>query len=204
MKEANYKAKYEAIKLKFMNSVDTAYRLGFEDGAKNEQNNQVQQAQQQAAQASNVPGQENEEGAEQQNDEQTPDSAHPDGSELDQHISQLEQLLGKSEFGSDEMETLKKSLNEIKIFTTSIKQSSDIKKAQKAIENIGKALKTPKMPFKLSQQASHNMPDSAKKAVNMQEEIVNSIMKSWKEEEEKASKDIKNILTIEGLFNKKD
>lgn len=199
MSEINYKAKYEALKLKFMNAVDMAYRLGFEDGAKQSQMDQMMQAQQQQAEleqqaaaggmGEGAPGEE-------QPQEAAPDSAHPDGSELDQHIAELEGLLGKTEAGSEQYQALKKSLDTFKSYKLKI----DLKKSELAIKGIAKALQKPK--FAIGKQANHNLSNSAKQAVSKQEEIVRSVMKSWEQEESRAAKNIKNVLTVEGLTKK--
>jgi len=60
MSNINYKNKYEQLKAKYLSSVDTAWRLGFEAGLKEAQmdnaTQQAQQAQQQVAQAQQAPG----------------------------------------------------------------------------------------------------------------------------------------------------
>lgn len=201
MSAINYKQKYEELKMKFMNSVDMAYRLGFEDGAKQQEMDQMQaQAQQQAemeAAAMQAQGQEGAPGEEQPQEEPAPDSAHPDGSELDQHIAKLESMLGKSEDPE-----IRKSLNALVAFRKSQLQAIELKKSEKAIKGISKAIG--RKPVVVSQKANHNLNDKAKKALSMQEQIVTDIMKSWADEEKKASKDIANILSVEGLLNKKE
>ncbi len=203
MSEVNYKSKYQELKLKFMNSVDAAFRLGFEQGM---QQAQQQQAQEQAMQAQQMQqaqamgqqqGQPGEEGEEQPGqEEQAPDSAHPDGTELDQHIAQLEGMLGKSEPGSEEFKSLKKSLDGIRGFRNQLHSTSEMKKAEKAINAIGKALK-PK--FTIGSQANANMNSNAKASVNLQEKIVNDLMKAMEEEEKHAAKDITAILSNAGV-----
>jgi hypothetical protein len=195
--ENNYKAKYEQLKMQYMQAVDVAYRQGYEDGGKSAQMDQMAQQQQQqaeleSAQAGGQPGQPSEEAApgEQPQEEQNPASEHPDGSELDQHIAKLESLLGKAEV---QPEDLKKASDLIKEF----KLSREMKKSEQAIKGIAKALHKP--AFKMSVQASSNLNDNAKKSLGMQEKIVTDIMKAWSEEESRASKSIHSILGVEGL-----
>lgn len=255
MSEINYKVKYEQLKLKFMSSMDMAYRLGFEDGAKDAQMTQMaeqQQAQEQAAQAAangfggdgeggdeeggdgeapgapGQPDQDDEEGGEQpeiggasapgmegegtKQDDGTegldgsdadPDAPPVEGSELEGHISELEQMMmGKTEVS---VEALKKSLAGIKAF----KQARDLHKSMKAIKEIGKSLnkkkkavKLPKKVFAVGKQASSNLTNKDKAALNVQEKIVSDIMKSWEEQEQKASKKIAEVLNVEGLVKK--
>jgi hypothetical protein len=69
-----------------------------------------------------------------------------------------------------------------------------------AIPAIAKALHKP--AFKMGRQASHNLTNTAKQAVTMQEKIVSDIMKSWDNESDRASKDIMDILNLNNI--KKD
>lgn len=201
--EINYKMKYNELKSKFMSSVDMAFRLGFEEGSKQEQNNQMmqQQAQQQElanAQSNGIgaPGEAQQEpGQDPDQEMQNPDSQNPAGSELDQHIEKLESMLGKSELDGVE---LKKALDGIKSLQANMKQEAELKKSARAIPEIAKALHKPK--FNIGRLASHNMNSNAKTAVNMQEKIVSDIMKSWEEEDQKVTKDIKSILNLENLI----
>lgn len=199
MAEINWKAKYTELKAKYMSDVDTAYRLGCEQGMQMAQQQQMQdqQAQQQAMEQAQAggqeqPGQPGQEAA-QQGQEQ-PDSAHPQGSELDQHISTLEGMLGKSELTEDDIASIQKSIANIKF-------ASEMKKSDLAVRNIAKAL-APKAPFKISNTAEHNLKPSAKAAVNAQEQIVSNLMKAWDEQEKALSSQIGNVLSVEGL--KKD
>lgn len=212
MSEINYKSKYQELKLKFMNSVDVAFRLGFEQGM---QQVQQQQLQDQAAQAQQAPSQapesdktgeaEMEPGNNDQNPDSTPnDSAHPDGTELDQHIAQLQSMLGKSEPGSDEFMSLKKSLDGIQSVRNELFQSAqnhkneaEMRKAEKAFKAISKAMK-PK--FSVGVKAKHNLHSNAVKAVHIQEQIVNDLMKAMDEEQTRASGAIADILSNAGVI----
>jgi len=258
MSEINYKVKYEQIKLKFMSSVDMAFRLGYENGQKDSQTEmaagQQQAAEQQAQQQSNaeangfgggegddsdsdgdgmgdaLPGQSGMPGEGDSEDpnqdpnmggagqpgqpgldgsEADPEAAPVDGSELDSHISQLEQMtMGKSEVS---VEQLKKSLIGIKRF----KEARDLHKSMNAIKQIGNTMKksTKKHAKKMSglkptfnvnanKQAAANLTDKDKAAINGQEKIVADIMKSWDEQDKKSTKKITDILNIEGLTKK--
>lgn len=212
--QINYKQKYQELKAKFMESVDAAFRLGFEQGAVQAQQDMMMMQQQQAmemqAQAqSDAPGQEgygnqgSPAGAEQMqnpNGEEVgqPDSQNPAGSELDQHIQKLESMLGKSELSPAE---LMETVQNLRKSQAKLVEAQELKKSAKAIPAIAKALHKP--AFKIGQQASHNMNSNAKAAITMQHKIVSDIMKSWEAEENKASKDIKAVLNLEGL-NKKE
>lgn len=213
--QINYKQKYEELKLHYMQDVDAAFRLGFEQGSvQGQQDAQMQQQQQQqeqdAAQAQVGQGfgaegspagaeqQANPGGAGGQIGDMEPDSENPAGSELDQHIAKLESMLGKSE-NLNPTELLAVT-SQIKSLRKSMADAVEMKKSYKAISGISKALHKP--AFKIGVQASHNMNSNAKAAVGMQEKIVSDIMKSWEDEEQRASKSIKNILNVEGLGKK--
>lgn len=192
MKNQDWKLKYKDLKLKFHDAVDVSFRLGFEAGA---QQAQVQQAQQQQAAAEqaqqaammgqdpNAPGQEGQMPGEEAN-----------GSELDQHINTLEGMLGS---GSPDPASFQKSLNGIKSFMTDLKTKYELKKSEKAIAAIGKALKS---PFTLSKTATKNLSEPAKKALNMQEQIVSDLMKSFDEEEKKAAEAVTKTLNFEQIL----
>lgn len=208
----NYKAKYLELKQNFVKAMDSAFSSGYQQGAKDEQMNQMQQQQEAQAQMQmqqqqqggmggdgtqeQMPGAEAEspEGASQ---EQANVDQNPNGSELDQHIQKLEGMLGKGELSAAD---LIKAVSGLKSFQKSQKEQADLKKSAQAIKGIATALHKPQ--FKFSQQANVNMGDNAKKAVSMQEKIVNDVMKAWDEEATKTSGDILSALGIEGLTTK--
>lgn len=204
MSDINWKSKYEALKAKYLTDLDMAFRLGHEQGQQEaSMDAMAQQQQQQADQMATQTGMQgdgqNGEGqsGEQVDQDQPQDnvSAHPGGSELDQHISELESMLGKGEVSSTD---LMKSVKQLREFQKQAKLQNDLKKSSEAISGIAKALHKP--AFKISQQAKHNLSSAAEKAVNMQQQIVEDVMKSWKQEEEKASKDILSQLKVEGVL----
>lgn len=194
--DVNWKLKYQELKMKYMSSVDTAFRLGFEQGAQQAQVQSAQdQAQQQAEQAgaqqAQRPGGEQggaEQAQDQPQEQAQPESAHPGGSELDQHIQELSSMLGKSEIIGDDLQTLKKSFG-------SLKASLDLAKSQQAISSIAKSLK---LAENISAPIKHagvsNMNPTAKKALNMQETIVSEIMNAWSQESNDAKNEIMNII----------
>lgn len=211
MQGPDYKQKYLELRTRYLSDLDVSFRLGFEAGAQQAQQQQAldteAKANEQAmAQAQGQPGQQPGEGAPegQPGQGEQPDGQPPQGipdasaggvggSELDQHIGKLESMLG-----SDSDPEIKKSLEAILSIRKAEKFAVDMKKSQDAINGITKALHKPN--FKLGVQASHNLNDSSKKAVSMQHKIVNDIMKSWGKEEEKAKNSIESILNIDGLL----
>lgn len=214
--QVNYKQKYEDLKAKYMADVDTAFRLGFEQGAVQGQQDAMmaQQAAEQEAQAAQQgqPGTGNgaegsPAGAEQMENpngggiQDIPDSENPAGSEFDQHIAKLESMVAKSDTAPAD---LVKAVTELQSLRKSMKESAiharEMKKSAQAIPAIAKALHKP--AFKLGKQASHNMSSNAKTAVGMQERIVTDIMKSWEDEEKRAASGINKILDLEGLIKK--
>lgn len=200
MSEINWKSKYQALKAKYLEDMDMAFRLGHEQGQQEAQMDQMAQAQQQqadeVAQQSGMQG-EGQPGEEQAQEVegQEPVSAHPGGSELDQHITQLEGMLGKGEV---DMATLIKSVKGFRNFQKNNQLQNDLKKSAMAIKGISKAMHKP--AFKISQQANANLSSSAKKAVGMQQQIVEDIMKSWDTETKKAGTDILSHLKAEGVI----
>lgn len=214
--EINYKSKYMELRSKYMNDLDMAFRLGFEQGTQQAQQDQAMQAQAQQQQldqmaaGGGMPGQPGQEGAPGQEqpgqpgqegapgqppgaEAQDPMAGQP--SELDQHISKLEGMIAKSE----DLE-LKNTLHGLVSMRKAELQSTQLKKNEQAIKGIAKALHKPH--FKMSQTAVHNLSTSAKQGASMQHRIVNDVMSKMEAEEKRASKDIKEILNIEGLTDK--
>lgn len=216
--EINWKSKYQEVKAKWMESVDMAFRIGFEEGLKQSQLDQVSQ---QMAQQQQLAGMQA--GAEQPTEQdpsqdagdqgqgptqpagpgkgiEEPESENPDGSELDQHIARLEGMISKSE--QIDAKDLIGTVSQLKGLQKSQLEQLQLRKSAQAIPAIAKALHKP--AFKMSQQANHNLNGAAKQAVSMQQKIVTDIMAKWEAEENKVSKDILSQLSIEGLTKKED
>lgn len=191
MKNQDYKLKYEDLKLKFMDAVDVSFRLGFEQGA---QQAQVQQAQQQAqeAQMQQQQMEQMQQGGGQpgQQDPNSPAAPDSSGSEMDQHINTLESMVNKQDASSPQYADMKKTLD-------SMKNLVEMKKSENAISAIAKAMK-PK--FAIGKGANKNLSEHGKKALNDQEKIVSDLMKSFAEEEKKASEAIVHTLSLENLL----
>jgi hypothetical protein len=200
MSETNWKAKYLDLRQKMMNAVDTSFRLGYEQGAKEAQAqaqaDMAAQAQAQAQQAQmGQPGEEGGEEAPAEGQEQQPGQQNPQGSELDQHLSTLESMVQKSEWTEEDREALKKS-------TDAIRAAQQAKQASAAINSIAKALNRPSKVFSMSPAAKANLTSQAKAAVTAQEVIVSDVMKSWEEEEKRAKSGILEKLAAEGILKK--
>lgn len=201
MSETNWKSKYQELKAKLKSSVEASFKIGFEQGAQQAQMQAQadQAAQAQAAAQQGQPGQEGgapgEEGGEQPGQEQQPGQENPQGSELDQHINTLQSMVQKSELKPEDLQELKKSLDGL----VAAKQA---KEAQAAIKGIAKALNRPNKIFNLSPSAQANLSSQAKSAVTMQERVINDVMKSWKEEEERVGKDVLEVLESQGIIKK--
>ena len=195
MKNQDWKLKYSDLKLKFHDAVDVAFRLGFEQGAQQAQVQQVQQQQAAADKAAMAAQQGQDPNA--QPGEEMPGQEQSDGSELDQHIGTLEGMLQGSQQGSPEQAGLQKSLNGIKAFQSSLKQSHELRKSEQAIKAIAKAMKP---SFTLSKAATKNLSESGKKVLNMQEQIVEDLMKAMDEEQAKATQTITKTLDYEQLL----
>ena len=191
MKNQDYKIKYDDLKLKFHDAVDVSFRLGFEQGAQSAQMQQAQQqaqdAQMQMQQAQQMQQQGQQPGQEDPNNPGSPDSS---GSEMDQHINTLESMVNKQDPSSPETANMMKSLN-------AMKSLIEMKKSEKMINSIAKAMK-PK--FTIGKGANKNLSEHGKKALNDQEKIVEDLMKSFAEEEQKASEAIVKTLNFENLL----
>lgn len=205
-----------------MESVDVAFRLGYEQGAQAAQMQQMQdQAQQMAEQQAQEaqmaangmgpdgqpqPGQEGgDSGAQIQEDSRgvgqqaqgAGGTQAQGGSELDQHIGELEGLMAKAEYGTENWEVLKKSLDGLK----NIKVSFDLKKNEALIKSIGENLRK-KKPLVLNPRAKHNLGEPQKAALSLQHKIVGEIMDTWDKEAKGIPTQITEILQSEGLSKK--
>lgn len=192
----DFKQKYKELKSKFKETVDLAFRLGVEEGLRQSQVQQAQQ-QQQAAEQAQMAAQQGQPGQpgdpEQQGQPQEDPNQPQQGTELDSHIAELESMLQKMEDKtSDGYISLKKSLDKLQTFQGN-------QKAKIAINAIGKAMKK---PFVLSEKATKNMSVPAKKALNLQEQLVSDIMKGFAEEEKKVAEQIHKTLSLEGILNR--
>lgn len=206
--EINYKNKYLALRGKYISDLDMAFRLGFEQGQQQAQQDQAMQAQQEQAQMDQMMAQNQAGGApgegqpgEAAPGEQPQDGSDPmsaGGSELDQHIAKLESMINGSGASADP--EIKKSLESLKALRKAELEKIQFKKSEQAIKGISKALHKPN--YKISALANHNLSTGAKSAVSMQHKIVNDVMSKMQEEEKRASVDIKNILNVEGLTKK--
>lgn len=220
MPEINWKMKYQELKSKYMEAVDLAFRMGFEQGTQQSQMDSMMQQQQQAQQlqqqqaAGGAPGgQFGNPGDDQQIDDQGPgatmpagpgqgiqpaESENPDGSELDQHIAKLESMISKSE--TLDPKDLAQAISELKQLQKSQREQSELRKSAQAIPAIARNMHKP--AFKLSVQANHNLKGAQKESLSMQKRIVDDIMNKWEAEESKAGVDILKQLGIEGLTKK--
>lgn len=199
----DYKRKYEELKARYIQALDVAFRAGYEQGfnesqiqsmAQQAQQMQAQMmgmAQQQAAmgggmegQATGSPEEQAQMEAEQQAQMQGQQAAG--GDEMDQAISQLEQLVNKSEPSIDD---LKKSIELIK----SEHMHKKLTKKTKSVDI------TPK-PFSMSYKS--NLTENSKASVALQQKIVDDILRKWEHEESSSSRDITQILGTEALTKK--
>ena len=146
------------------------------------------------------PGMPGQEGAEQgQPGQEMPGQEQSDGSELDQHIGTLESMLQGSQDGSPEKAALQKSLDGIRSFQFGLRQKFELRKSEKAIAAISKAM-NPK--FTLGKTATKNLSEHGKKSLSMQEQIVQDLMKSMDDEESKAKQSIEKTLDFENLLKR--
>ena len=190
MKNQNYRLKYEDLKLKFHDAVDVAFRLGFEQGAQQAQMQQSQQQAQEAQMQQQQMEQMQQRGQPGQQDLNNPGAPNSSDSEMDQHISTLESMVNKQDSNTPEHADMMKALNEMKTLV-------EMKKSEKTINAIAKAMK-PK--FTIGKGANKNLSEHGKKALNDQEKIVEDLMKSFADEEKKASEAIVKTLNFENLL----
>jgi hypothetical protein len=199
MSLVDYKSKYMDLKTKYQETVDLAWRLGYEQGLKDAQTDQAQQAIAQPGMDPNAQPGQPEQGEQPSDGEQpeqqpsNPMSQNPNEDELGQHIEKLESMLGKSEISSLELQDLKKTLSDIK----SLQIQINLTKSLSSIKNT-RLVKSESF----SPKTKANLPAPAQKALSTQQEIVDTIFKKWEGEASKAASDIASIIGIEGLTKK--
>jgi hypothetical protein len=206
----DYKQKYLELKNRFMSSVDESWNDGYRHGMVDAQTEQAQQQSQQsdamAQQAAGAqPGQpgEGEEGAAPEAEGQPgaeqapPTSQNPNGDdELGKHIEQLETMLGKSEISPLDLQSLTKTLNDIR----SLQVSINLTKSMEAIR--GSKLAKSQKPISFSAKTKANLPEAGKKALSLQEQIVGDIFKKWEKDSDQIVSGIGSILNVEGITKK--
>ena len=196
----DYKKKYQDLRGRFINSMDSAFRMGYEKGSGDAQMQQMQQQQaqqaqmQQQMQQAQMQGQDP--GMAQDPNAQDPNAQDPNAQqaqgaqqqpgsqeELDQYISELEGLVNKSEIKSDD---LKKSLEKIKTF----QMMSKIKFKPMAKSNS------------FAPQAAANLTGNAKRELSLQQKIIDDIMTKWEQEAPKSIGEAMQVLGTEALTKK--
>jgi hypothetical protein len=199
----DYKAKYNDLKMKYLNTVDLSWRLGYEQGLKDAQTEQAQQQQMQSdamnqQTAGAQPGEESAvPGTEEKSEAQPPVSQNPNGDdELGQHIEKLESMLGKAEITPFELQDLKKTLNDIR----SLQVSINLTKSMESIKNVKMGKLNKSQAF--SPRAIANLPEQSKKALTLQEKIVADVFTKWAKDESQASSAISSILNVDGITKK--
>lgn len=172
----NYKHKYQQLKQTFLSSVQNSYKLGFEAGLTQAQTQQAQQSAQDAQaqiQALQNPQQVDENGQPIASQDQGQQVSQDQFSQSGQEEQPMEEGQGSELDGHiNELSNLvqkgaKPSLPELR---QKLEQIQDLRKSQKQ-----------KAP-------------PAKKIESSQKQLLNSILKSWKEESPKISNNIADII----------
>lgn len=182
MASNDYKLKYLDLREKFLNAVDVAFKMGYENGAKDTTvQMQAQQAQQMAADAqaakaaadasAGQPGQEQpDQGGEvpQEGDEAQP--------QPDQQVPSVDQDLDQQ-------------LGQLQGMTKTEKKVKPLKKGEL------KPMHTIEISHPHESKSSFHNLDNKKKAANhLQKQLVDNILKKMEEEAPKAAYDILNIV----------
>lgn len=213
MNKIDYRKKYQDLRGRFISSMDAAFRMGYEQGSNDanqaamQQQMQMQAQQMQAQQAAaqgNAPGTpspgeafgQEEQGIGSSEGQPQPGQGPGEpvgapgqdmGTELDQHIGELESLVTKSEISPEE---LKKSLEKLKILRWSNQFKKNLKPLNKSLTH------------KFPSLAAANLTAEAKREVSMQERIISDMMAKWEKEAKQASGEIMSAIGTEPLSKK--
>jgi hypothetical protein len=148
MSKIDWKQKYYELRSKYMNAIDVAFRLGVQEGQKNQKimDMEMQLQQMQEAAAMGMGGEPGMEGGEElppgeaepgmEGGEELPPedmAAQGDGNELDASIDELEQYV-KSEEGKKDYANLLKSFHENKKTTKNESKDTRVKKINSILQ----------------------------------------------------------------------
>lgn len=188
MKELiDWKKKYLELRRRFVSALDVAFRQGYEQGSIDMQ---LENFQQQMAQV-HAPTQETSE----EDDNQSTNNSNvtsqmqpqePNDQELDQYISQLEEIINKNEV-LNKNEDLKKSIEKIKNFSMNRHFTKSLRKISF-------------LPKKIPARAAANLGSEGTKSVTLQEKIVNDILAKWEKESLNAENEIMRAVGTEPLL----
>ena len=167
----DWKSKYVELRNMTKESMDVAWRMGYEQGSKDAKvdsmQQQMQAQQEQAQQMMQAQAQGHQQGADaamqgqqagaDQAQEQQDQAQQPGNDEVGQAIGELEQIVNKFEGNSEQLEELKKSMDKIK-----------------------NSHKVRSISFLL------NAKPSDHKEISHQESIVEGVLKKWEAEESSA------------------
>lgn len=202
----DYKAKYMDLRARFIEALDLSFRQGYEQGQKDAQiESSMQQAQMAMQQAQQMSGQQQDPNQEQPQDpaqagaapEMMAQQGQNSGTELDSLIGELEGLVNKSEISKED---LKKSIS-------AIKESAMFMGLNKAISKnspFKSRLKPVAIPMNkgMSGSYSHNLSSEDKKAVAMQQAIIDNVFKKWENESADTGTKITQTISTEALTKK--
>ena len=187
MSEVDYKKRYDDLKLKFLRSLDISWRLGYEQGLKDSQIEQMnQQMNQQNMMAQGQPQQD------QYSAQQEQYSAQQGQDGQDGGVPSEQDVLGHTDEGQNVQENQDEMGGHLDELEAAIGKSElspkDVNKLQKAIATL-KAF---------SQRVSDNLPENSKKTHSLQQKIVENILDKWDNESKKSGGKILDIIGTEG------
>lgn len=181
----DYKKKYEDLKARFIESLDMAFRTGYEQGYSESQvqaqAEQAQMMQQQIMQQQVPPGMD----AQAVPGQQAPQSQ---GSEMDGLIGELEGLVNKSEVTSDDLKKSIQNIKDVAMFASLSKKTKEIamNKSLNKFSNFSNSYKI-------------NLSENSKQAITDQAKIVDNVLNKWEQEAQNSTRDIATILGTEAL-----
>jgi hypothetical protein len=197
MSKVDYKAKYLELRNVLTNSVDVAFRAGYQQGYKDAQAEGMQQQLAQAQQQAQMMNQQGmDPSMEDQNSQYTDGMAdqQADGSmnELEAGMGELENELNKGEIDKAS------ALNQLQVLSNSLRKLQEAASLKKSNEHIEKLKNATKKVEKFSLGYKNNLSNTHKKALSAQQQIVTGILKKWEKEEVETSKNILDVLASEG------
>lgn len=192
----DYKAKYKELKAQMLRSTDLAYRLGYEQGTKDAQmeNMQMQMQQQQQMMAQQAamaqgaqPGQEGQPMSEEEAAMQQEGAMPMEGEEEGPEMAQAPVDEGE-EMEPGQVSELDNYINELESLVAKGEKPSVVE-LRKRVTDLANLRKSQKAKMKA------NRPQ----IVSAQKKLVDSILKKWENESKMTAENLENLINTEGL-----
>jgi hypothetical protein len=188
-RQVDYKKKYQELRAKYISSMDVAFRMGYQQGQQDAAMEQMQQQLAQQQQQLMQTQQMMQTQPQQQPGAEMPTEEPPAGEQAPQQNEEMAQN------PQAQGEPVDAYINELEQLVS----KSDVSPAdlKKSIDKLKKSSEK-SLSFRV------NLPEASKKAVTMQQHIVDGILKKWESEAALTANGAMKLLSTEALTKKGD